>query len=128
MAEPTRDPQPPLPPAAADKAKAVTYQTFKCMDCGTGHVTRADDERLAKDAADKSPGRVVHAFDGGYFVYCWLDRVNQEDFNSASRPWIDAGYSAAFMILLMKAANAGCKFLCLDRDGPSYQDLSHFKW
>jgi hypothetical protein len=68
----------------------------------------------------------VYEFREGFFVYAApSDKDMRADILQKAKR---RGYSAAFIQLLTIAQENDCKFVALDRDGPTYKELPTFNW
>jgi hypothetical protein len=86
---------------------------------GTHHGER-DNELLQKEDIALS----VYDYEYGYFVYSGDGSISEVGFSRME----EAGFSKELLNLVRIAHEKGCKFLCLDCDGPTYNDLAQFDW
>jgi len=93
---------------------------FKCLDVSTAHITEKDNELLRKEDLALS----VYDYEYGYFLYSGDGATSEADFARME----DAGFSKELLNLVRIAHEKGCKFLCLDCDGPVYNDIPQFDW
>jgi len=93
----------------------------KNFDCSTAHITSKDNSNLKFEPFKPNAPLIIYPYKEGYFVY-----VPQIDFEQALNTLTE--YSVGFKHLLRLAHNHECKFLHLDRDGETYEDLPTFDW
>lgn len=105
------------------KPKFKTYSSktpfiTKNMDTSTGHIT-SNDNKLLTENADDCPV-TYYKYEYGYLVF-----VPEQDEGKAA---LDFGFSKEFVSLLEIARKNQCKYLQLDSDGITYEDLPTFDW
>lgn len=116
------------PPAKMPARNRYEYET--CLVASTAHVTPQDAELLEADAEAKVVDGVmdvllVYQYPEGFFLWCPrdLDCFQEETAGAAA-----AGYSPALVNLMRLARYKKCKWLHLDRDGPTYHGYPVFDW
>jgi hypothetical protein len=112
----------------------MTPTITKVFDVSTCHVS-GNDMRLTGETAKahredgifaKPPtDLIVYAYEEGCFVFAAIEDDVQEEFYTSLEC---QGLSHEFIALLRLAKQFGCKFLQLDRDGETYDNLPTFKW
>ena len=98
---------------------------FKSLDASTAHISKSDNELLRLNSLEKpvkGDFQCVHGHLFGYFVYATNLTLEEK------RVLYVAGYSKEYIELLGKATKLDCKFLALDGDGITYDDLPAFDW
>lgn len=92
--------------------------TFKSLEVSTAHISPKDNELMHR----QDHGLAVYPYEFGDMIYVggW------DKLDSASL--IKFGFTPEFVLLINLAAQHGCKFLYLDRDGVIYEDLPKFDW
>ena len=105
----------------------------KVFEASTGHITKEDDKLLRRDDVgsvctyDIKGGKILY----GYLVFTGLENnssIKEEIATEELEAMKADGFSDAFINLLKIARAKGCKFLQLDGDGVSYEDLPTFEW
>lgn len=96
------------------------------LDVSTSHVTKADCEKLDKDAIPESRGFVVYKYPEGYFIHIIQDdpELLKETLEAAEA----RGYSEDFLNLVVTAHFKKCRLLRLDCDGTTYPELPTHEW
>lgn len=98
----------------------------KVLDCSTAHITNNDNNLLKeaseapKDSVNQNP-IIAHEYEYGFLVYVPEDKDIRE---SA----LKYGYSKEFTNLIDKARELDCKYLQLDSDGVTYNNIFRFNW
>jgi hypothetical protein len=98
----------------------MQIDTYKVMDCSTGHVTNEDINDLLE--RDDCPV-CSYSYDAGVFVY-----ISSSDHAGQLAEMRAFGFSEAFINLIKIAKENDCKFLNLDCDARRYDDLETFDW
>jgi hypothetical protein len=95
---------------------------YKNLDCSTVHITKQDGKLLDQRDCPLS----IQNVDYGWMVYCRADNnmLTAEELESLTK----FGFSEAFIDLFTIARFHGCKWLDLDCDGMTYDDLPKFAW
>lgn len=96
-------------------------EIYTTLICSLSHIT-LDDYTLISEAADS---RKLIADNLPYGLRLFLLPGELELFNEQAR---DLGLSPWALALCARAAALGCRWLELDRDGQSIQDLPLFNW
>jgi len=106
----------------AEKQRPLEFSAILIVS--TSHITAGDIKRLKTDVAVAwpIPRLLVYEYDEGFFVYCWHECLDEIYLPHAKK----RGYSQAMLSLLRLASKTGCKFLCLDADGPVYDEMKTF--
>lgn len=96
---------------------------IKCLEANTGYITKEDDKRLEAMALRcyHAESLLVHHKIGGYFVLV----SSEEDQHSLTK---GKELSHQFADLYVKALEANCTWLVLDRDGGVVEGLELFDW
>ena len=89
----------------------------KNLDVSTAHITKEDSELLNQKRIQNL--LIVYPYREGYFIY-----VPEYDLTQLKK----TGFSKAFINLMKQTAKAGCKYLQLDCDGMTYDDLPTYNW
>jgi len=92
----------------------------KAFEASTCHITKHDTELLGRDDC----AICAYSFEYGWFIFTGSGGYDQEEYNGI----LAYGFSEALVNLLKTAAKHDCKFLCLDCDGFTYDDLPQYKW
>lgn len=96
----------------------MKFETRKCVEVSTIHITRSDDEILTRfsEMKDKAPISVA-AYEYGYYI-ALMDR---ESFDKSVMPELaESKLSLHFIRLCGEALLDGAQILNIDRDGPQY--------
>lgn len=96
---------------------------IKSLDVCTCHITKKDNRllRAAIKGVDTNPV-TAYIYEYGYLVY-----VPKKD-DGLNKACIKEGYSMEFLTLLNKARELKCKYVQLDGDSTTYDDLPTFDW
>jgi hypothetical protein len=95
----------------------------KNLDVSTAHITKKDSELLNQKIIQDT--LVIYPYGYGHFIYV----PAASDLESGEASLIKSqGFSDPFINLLKLAAQSGCKYLQLDCDGTTYNDLPTFTW
>jgi hypothetical protein len=106
----------------------------KNLDVSTGHVSHNDMRLIGETAkAHREQGifaqppttLIVYDYEEGCFVFAAIEDDAAEEFYTSLEC---QGMSPEFIALLKLAKQSGCKYLQLDRDGETYDNLPTFKW
>jgi len=98
---------------------------IKALEVNSTHITESDNEILlnAEDCPLATYKMVGGEISYGHMIYTGLD----DDFFSPD-DLKTAGISEALISLLNFARENNCKFLHVDEDGETYEDLPAFDW
>ena len=102
-----------------DEPEAAPYEINTEIVFSTGHITENDDSELTWNSF-ALPNKEVTTYHYEYGFRVWAD-PNQE-------PTEDTDLSASFWELFEIAKEQGCKWLVLDVDGATYENLEQFDW
>ena len=98
--------------------------TFKVLDCSTGHGTKADMDILSRQAkmlhGPTMQDIIVYEYPEGFWWY-----VDEDSTNASLRR---LGLSAGICKVFQAARKAGCKYINLDCDGTEYVQFTHYEW
>jgi hypothetical protein len=99
----------------------MKFETRKCVEVSTAHITRSDDEILTwfAEMKDKAPISVA-AYEYGYYI-ALMDRESFK--RSVMQKLAESKLSTSFIKLCGEALLDGAQILNIDRDGPEYDDL-----
>ena len=104
----------------------------KNFDVSTRHISQIDNEIIQGSIpeeegifANPPTDLIVYPYEGGCFVFAAIEDDVAEDFYTTLE---NQGLSKEFIALLRRAKQSGCKYLQLDRDGDTYNDLPTFEW
>ena len=105
----------------------------KNFDVSTTHISERDDEIILATARSYKKGLfvnpptdlIVYDYVEGFFVFAAIEDDEAENFYTTLE---GQGLSHEFIALLRQAKSLGCKYLQLDRDGETYDNLPTFKW
>ncbi len=97
-----------------------TPHVYKNLDCSTVHITKADSVLLN----GRDIGLSIQNTDYGWLVFCGTN----DGIKNIREGLKAAGFSLAFVDLFLQARQLGCKWLDLDCDGMTYDDLPKFEW
>jgi hypothetical protein len=111
----------PTIPNILEPVKSINRHITKNFDCSTAHIRFKDNSNLQFEPFKPIASLIVYPYKEGFFVY-----VPQIDFEEALKTLSE--YSSEFRYLLCIAHDKDCKFLHLDRDGETYEDLPTFDW
>lgn len=104
----------------------MKFETRKCVEVSTGHVTHVDTIILTAMAHDDRAEFRVAEYEYGYYINL-LTADAFEDVCKHFSPRV--GWLSAACIKLIKLAIAdGAQILNLDKDGPCYDELEKFHW
>ena len=105
----------------------------KVFDVSTSHISKRDDEIILATAHAKEEGifanpptdLIVYEYEEGCFIFAAIEDEEAENFYTTLE---GQGLSHEFIALLRLTKQFGCKYLQLDRDGETYDNLPTFKW
>ena len=98
--------------------------TFKVLDCSTGHGTKEDMDILSAQAkilpTPEMQDIIVYEYPEGFWWY-----VSKDDTRASLKK---LGLSAGLRQVFMAARKAGCKYINLNCDGVEYDQFTHYDW
>lgn len=95
------------------------------LECATCHITKTDDELLAKFAGDYEAPIIADKRKVGYWVLACPDQlVCGESLQEVQA----AGFSFGFLLLLNYAVEHGCDWVLLDPDANRIPSLPVYTW
>ena len=99
-----------------------TPEICNMMILSTAHIAEEDNDLLCSRESrwdGEKPLHITHApAEYGYFVWT----------GTHANLVRESGFSSAFLAVLEYARDRGCRYLYLDRDGESVDDLPTFNW
>ena len=90
----------------------------KVLDISTAHITKRDSFFISKATSEL----IQYEYKEGFFIYVLEDKEETQE------ALLKAGYSQAFVDIINRARELGCKYVQLDCDGITYDDLPTFEW
>jgi hypothetical protein len=108
----------PLDDMAARIELATSLDRFRAICVSTAHITQADNDRLARMAANVSG--MVSARECGF----WVKLYDEHAMNAATFE----DFSPDFQRLMWVAIAAGFRMIELDSDAATYNHLATFDW
>lgn len=96
------------------------------FDCSTGHITKKDDELIKKSRKDPEHPLIVYFYKEGYFIFCYYE--DHTDMKEKIEELEKYGFSKEFIHIFSVSRNLFCKYLQLDCDGTTYEELPTFNW
>jgi hypothetical protein len=103
--------------------KIKNPEIHKILICSTSHIRKEDNDRLDKGDSDFLMFD-IHPF--GWNVISIIDSPYKEE--GFKKNFIEDGFSEEFYNILMITEELECSRLCLDKDGPEYDELPKFNW
>jgi len=105
----------------------IPWEMNKELVVSTTHITE-EDARLLERILGRGPV-MGHHTDFGWVIWAQcLQHMDEEEKVAWRSDVALTGMSEAFMDLVFRANDMGCKWLHLDSDGPVYEGLPMFEW